>query len=162
MGKKRKKVLAEYLLSLRSKLLAELAEELGEHFKPDFHNRMDQIIETGDSAQLDVEMEINLRILEIKSTELKRLDHAVVRLESGDYGICQECGKEISEKRLQVLPFAELCFHCQEKAEKQEERNSAGRSHSILLSSLSASARSSSKRIRRPRSRKSMAVLALS
>ncbi len=50
-------------------MLSGLAEELGEQINPDLPNRVDQIIGTGDSAQLEADTEINLRILEMNATD---------------------------------------------------------------------------------------------
>lgn len=70
-------------------------------------------------ASKDVELncrskEWNL-ILDIKETIL-RIDH-------GLYGICDHCGRTISQKRLRVAPMSKLCIDCQEKIEiKQKTR----------------------------------------
>jgi len=43
-----------------------------------------------------------------------KIDNALLRIKSGDYGICKLCGLKIPEKRLEVVPFAELCVDCAE------------------------------------------------
>ncbi len=48
--------------------------------------------------------------------ELVQINHALARIESGDYGYCVECGVEIPEKRLLVLPYTERCVQCADKA----------------------------------------------
>jgi DnaK suppressor protein len=55
--------------------------------------------------------------MQMKSETLKKIDAAILRLEQGSYGRCQECDQEISEARLRALPFAVLCLDCQEQAE---------------------------------------------
>jgi RNA polymerase-binding protein DksA len=45
-----------------------------------------------------------------------QINAALQRIETGDYGICDECGAEISEKRLEIVPYAALCIKCAEKA----------------------------------------------
>jgi DnaK suppressor protein len=52
---------------------------------------------------------------EAKQT-LIRIDNALQRLQAGDYGICIRCGVEIPQPRLKVMPYAELCIACAEKA----------------------------------------------
>jgi len=42
----------------------------------------------------------------MKSETLNKVNDALVRLESGNYGNCFDCGEEIAEKRLRALPFA--------------------------------------------------------
>jgi DnaK suppressor protein len=40
---------------------------------------------------------------------------ALVKLEMGTYGMCQECGRPIPEGRLEALPWATRCVDCQSK-----------------------------------------------
>jgi RNA polymerase-binding protein DksA len=46
-----------------------------------------------------------------------QINNALHRIESGDYGICTECGAEISEGRLDIVPYAALCIKCAEKSD---------------------------------------------
>lgn len=47
-----------------------------------------------------------------RAAELTRIEAALERIEAGEYGICQECGEEIGEKRLEIDPSAGLCIAC--------------------------------------------------
>lgn len=47
--------------------------------------------------------------LELK---LKNIDLALEKIEKGQYGRCEKCGKEIAEDRLKVSPEARLCLKC--------------------------------------------------
>jgi DnaK suppressor protein len=62
---------------------------------------------------------VDLALMQMKSDTLKKIDQAILRLEDGSYGRCQECEQEISEARLRALPFAVLCRDCQERAENE-------------------------------------------
>mgnify|MGYP001145944296 CR=1 FL=1 len=44
--------------------------------------------------------------------EIRRIQAALRRLREGDYGICAECGGDISEERLDVLPATPFCKIC--------------------------------------------------
>lgn len=44
--------------------------------------------------------------------EIQQLSNAITRMENGSYGICQGCGEDISQQRLQVQPAAEKCIQC--------------------------------------------------
>lgn len=44
--------------------------------------------------------------------EIEAIDEAMVRLETGRYGLCEGCHKEITEARLQALPATTLCLAC--------------------------------------------------
>ncbi len=56
-------------------------------------------------------------------TEIASIDDALVRIERGDYGRCEECDEEIPIERLEVLPNATCCVTC---AEAREHRQIAG------------------------------------
>lgn len=38
-----------------------------------------------------------------------KVDHALARIDAGEYGICESCGKAIPIERLDVLPYSTLC-----------------------------------------------------
>ena len=44
--------------------------------------------------------------------EVRAIDAALARIETGDYGICQKCGEAISVARLDAVPTASLCRNC--------------------------------------------------
>lgn len=46
---------------------------------------------------------------------LAEVAKALEKVEEGDYGICEECGKKINHKRLAVFPAAVLCIDCKKK-----------------------------------------------
>jgi RNA polymerase-binding transcription factor DksA len=50
--------------------------------------------------------------LELK---LKDVNMALEKIANGTYGICENCGKKISEERLQVCPEAKTCLNCKKK-----------------------------------------------
>ena len=43
-----------------------------------------------------------------------QIDNALQRIRAGEYGVCQNCGEDIPEARLQVVPWAEYCIQCAE------------------------------------------------
>lgn len=46
---------------------------------------------------------------------LGEVEEALGRLEEGLYGICEGCGEEIPQRRLQALPWARFCLPCAER-----------------------------------------------
>ncbi len=44
--------------------------------------------------------------------EIRMIEAALDRIESGDYGFCVKCGAEIGAERLDVLPFTPFCRSC--------------------------------------------------
>jgi DnaK suppressor protein len=67
----------------------------------------------------DFVQEVDLALMQMKSDTLKKIDRAILRLEEGTYGRCQECEADITAARLRALPFAALCRDCQEEAESR-------------------------------------------
>jgi RNA polymerase-binding transcription factor DksA len=57
-----------------------------------------------------------LYISQIKKKR-RRVENALHRLIDGTYGTCLSCGNEIGTKRLNILPYAELCLSCQQRKE---------------------------------------------
>mgnify|MGYP001562602820 CR=1 FL=1 len=51
---------------------------------------------------------------------LKKVEAAKQKILSGDYGLCEDCGAEISQKRLLARPTASLCIGCQEDKEREQ------------------------------------------
>jgi len=47
------------------------------------------------------------------------IEEALEAIEDGDYGFCEECEEPISEKRLQLMPFARFCVRCQSELERR-------------------------------------------
>lgn len=48
--------------------------------------------------------------------EVRRIDAALARVDAGTYGICLDCGDDISDARLVILPDTPLCKICAAKA----------------------------------------------
>ena len=63
----------------------------------------------------DFVQEVDLALMEMKSETLKRIQQALLRLDAGTYGRCQECDVEIRPRVCGRLPFAALCRECQEE-----------------------------------------------
>jgi DnaK suppressor protein len=59
--------------------------------------------------------------MQMKGDALVRIDEALARINEGRYGLCESCGAEISEARLNAMPFALRCTHCEERKEDAEE-----------------------------------------
>ncbi len=67
-----------------------------------------------DDATDVMEQERNLALIGNLEERLRDIDHALGRLDSGEYGNCERCGRPIGAERLDALPFVHLCIDCQE------------------------------------------------
>ncbi|MDM7921676.1 MAG: TraR/DksA family transcriptional regulator [Pyrinomonadaceae bacterium] len=77
--------------------------------------------ETPDPADLAVRnysKNVMLAVSENESRQLALIDEALRRIEDDEYGLCQNCEKEITEKRLEAIPWARYCLSCQELVEQ--------------------------------------------
>jgi DnaK suppressor protein len=85
-------------------------------------NKDRDVLDQGESSEVDIQEDIELALIQMKSETLNKIDAALRRLEDGSYGDCFECGDEISEARLRALPFAVRCKECEEARENAELR----------------------------------------
>jgi DnaK suppressor protein len=76
----------------------------------------------GESSEVDIQEDIELSLIQMKSETLNKINEALGRLEGNTYGNCFECGDEIAEPRLRALPFAVRCKDCEEARESAEQR----------------------------------------
>jgi len=74
-----------------------------------------------DQASIETDSTFVFRIKERESRLIRKIEDALMRLEDGTFGICEECGEEISKKRLEARPIATLCIKCKEKQEAEEK-----------------------------------------
>lgn len=80
------------------------------------------VIDAEESSVSDIQEDLELALMQMKSETLNRVSEALGRLEAGSYGFCYECGDEISEARLRALPFALRCKDCEEEREAAAAR----------------------------------------
>ncbi|HCM82349.1 MAG: Transcriptional regulator, TraR/DksA family [Candidatus Gottesmanbacteria bacterium GW2011_GWA2_44_17] len=57
-------------------------------------------------------------IIEELRMKRKKIDDALLRVSTGDYGFCTKCGNMIDTDRLSILPTATLCKTCEEKKKR--------------------------------------------
>lgn len=75
-------------------------------------------------AAIDTEAEEKFehaRILAIRqelNSKARQIKSALLRVDKGQYGICEACGKMIDTDRLAVFPEATKCIKCEKKREK--------------------------------------------
>ena len=74
--------------------------------------------DTADAATDSVHSEMRSQLAEKESQELTDINNALHKMETGEYGLCEECGMPIAVERLEAIPEAELCLKCQEELEE--------------------------------------------
>jgi DnaK suppressor protein len=71
-----------------------------------------------DAALDSVQDEISSQLAEVESRELTRIEYALERMRSGQFGVCEGCNTPIPMARLNALPYATYCIKCQREAER--------------------------------------------
>ena len=128
-GVKRRENLHKMLMAKRQEVLDEIRGSIGQSLTEDQQRRLEAAMDIGDQSLMDVQRELGISLLEMRNRKRQLIDEALVRVSEGTYGKCDECGVDISEKRLAAVPFAKLCVNCQaqqellEKIAKEEERD---------------------------------------
>jgi len=118
---KRKERLKKILLSKRNEVLKEAKEEIGKFIRGENKEIIETALDDGDWSIVDVAEDLNLRKLTLHKQTLNKIEEALRKIDEGTYGICEDCGSEIPEERLKVIPFAIYCVDCMETREKLEE-----------------------------------------
>jgi DnaK suppressor protein len=79
-----------------------------------------------DEIQGNMIIEMCNQLSSRNNDKMSRIDSALKRIEDNSYGVCNECGEEIPEKRLLLNPYFLTCVCCAEElelAEKQRKRS---------------------------------------
>jgi len=71
---------------------------------------------------------VSARMREGFDREVVQIDQALVRMDAGAYGRCDECDEPIAIERLKVLPFTRLCATDAANDEREKVLRSPGRS----------------------------------
>jgi DnaK suppressor protein len=103
------------LLRWRAELLAESSETL-QHLKEESLAEPDLT----DRASLETERAIELRTRDRERKLISKIDAALMRIEDGSYGYCEETDEPISLRRLEARPIATLSLEAQERHERME------------------------------------------
>jgi len=74
-----------------------------------------------DRASLESERNFMLRIRDRENKLIKKIRSALERIENGTFGVCEECGENISIKRLKARPVTTQCIDCKTKEEASEK-----------------------------------------
>lgn len=80
------------------------------------------VLDPGETSEVDIQEDVEFALIQMKAETLNKIDEALARLEDGRYGVCFECGDEISHPRLRALPFAVRCKDCEETREVAQQR----------------------------------------
>ena len=71
-----------------------------------------------DQASSERDRELGLLLGDRDREKLHNIDEAIMRIDEGEYGTCEECDEEIPLGRLKAMPFTRHCVKCKSDLEK--------------------------------------------
>jgi len=101
------------------RLLRERRSELQEHLREHRHDVQAEPMPDdayGEAARLQLQ-DLAIGTMMRERQMLDEIEEALGRLSEGQYGICEDCGDEIPERRLKALPWARLCVRCADRSQ---------------------------------------------
>ena len=96
----------------------------------------DEVRDSEEQSVTDFAQEMDFALMEMQAQTLIRIDEALLKVDQGTYGTCDECEQDIAEARLKAVPFALLCLECQEREETlaaEERAQTPGRALAPIL-----------------------------
>ena len=112
----------EFFRDLLSKRLEDLAGGARETVD-DMNDDDGTVPDPNDRATLESDRNFVLRIRDRERKLIAKIEQALDRVNKGVFGICEECGDDISEGRLKARPVTTLCIKCKEEQEQREKAN---------------------------------------
>ena len=115
MNDRQKEYFRQKLLHWKDDILRESRETM-QHLQDENQNHPD----LADRASSETDRAIELRARDRQRKLISKIDAALLRIDSGTYGYCEETGEPISLKRLDARPIATLSIEAQERHERRE------------------------------------------
>src|SRR5437762_13291923 len=113
LKKKDLKRFRDILLARKKEILRNAQRTLSEDMTLDADDLPDEM----DLASSEYLQSFTFRLRGREKTFLKKIERALVKIDEGSFGICEDCGELISMKRLEARPETTLCIRCKEDQE---------------------------------------------
>lgn len=111
----------EMLNSERNKILIKAKKAMEDGgIQIDKNEMMDEV----DQASAMVDQNLTFRLLDRDRKLLSEIEHAIAKIDTGDYGYCEGTGEPIPKRRLELRPW---CRHSVKYKEKLERMKKSGR-----------------------------------
>ena len=98
---------------------------LGQDIDRTVHTMQDEatvFADPNDRASQESDVSLELRNRDRERKLIKKIDEMLAKIDSGDYGFCENCGVEIGLNRLEARPTATLCIDCKTLDEIREKQ----------------------------------------
>jgi len=109
----------EYLRDLLRKMRQDIQQK-GENTIEDMTEDREIYADPADRASAESDRAFILRLRDRDRKLIQKIDQALDRIEEGSFGICEDCGEDISIARLKARPVTTLCIKCKSKQEQAE------------------------------------------
>jgi DnaK suppressor protein len=117
MNKAQLKKFRAQLEERRDEIIKKAKQTLGEDMTLDVDDLPDEM----DLASSEYLQSFTFRLRGREKTFLDKINKALTKLDDGTFGTCEECGEEISLRRLEARPETNLCIRCKEDQERAEK-----------------------------------------
>lgn len=109
----------EFFRKLLTQMLEE-AQQKGDSTLEEMTDSNEVFADPADRATAESDRSFTLRIRDRERRLIRKIQAALTRIDDGTYGVCEECGEEISVARLKARPVTRLCINCKAKQEEDE------------------------------------------
>ena len=110
------KLIRKMLQSKINELMAEAGKTV-----VDMAGQEEKLPDLNDRASQESELNLEIRMRERERKLIVKMRDAIDRIDSGTYGICDECGEPIGAKRLMARPVTTYCIECKTREEKRQK-----------------------------------------
>ena len=117
MNKAQLKKFKTMLEEKRDEIVKKAKQTLSEDMMLDANDLPDEM----DLASSEYLQSFTFRLRGREKVFLDKIGKALTKIETGEFGLCEECGEEISLKRLEARPETTLCIKCKEDQERVEK-----------------------------------------
>ena len=117
MNKAQLKKFKGLLEAKRDEIIKKAQQTLNEDMMLDASDLPDEM----DLASSEYLQSFTFRLRGREKSFLDKIEKALRKIDEGTFGICEECGEEISVKRLEARPETTLCIRCKEDQERMEK-----------------------------------------
>jgi DnaK suppressor protein len=105
------------LVEKRDEIIKKAKQTLSEDMALDSNDLPDEM----DLASSEYLQSFTFRLRGREKSFLDKIQKALIKIDEGSFGVCDECGEEISVKRLEARPETTLCIKCKEDQERAEK-----------------------------------------
>ena len=113
----------DFFRDLLQRKLSDLLDEAGKTVDEMNVMGKDNFPDPVDRASMESDRSFDLRIRDRERRLISKVNEALERIDAGLFGVCEVCGEDIGEKRLEARPVTTLCIECKQEQEEAEKKH---------------------------------------